>query len=266
MARHAPKAAFLAFMETQMKRSIAAVIADTDCHVLAYNALHNSVSRFEVQQVIVFSDRPEAWPGYPVITIPKLRSVAEYNALIVKRLAEELRCDHALVMQFDGFILNPDRWAPLFQEYDYIGAPWPHHTGHNVGNGGFSLRSRKLVEAVAAMDYPDLTEPEDLHICRHLRPTLEARHGVRFATPEIASHFSFEYPHAPWPTFGFHGVFHLADVYRNAPEFLINNLSDRLIQSRVDWLLPGIRRVHPSMEAVYLARLQSLRQVAAEAN
>jgi hypothetical protein len=240
-----------------MKRNIAAVIADTDCHVLALNALHNSISRFDVQQVIVYSDRPEAWGGYPVIQIPKLTSVEAYNALIVKRLPEDLRCDHALVMQFDGFILNPDQWAPLFLTYDYIGAPWPHHTGHTVGNGGFSLRSRRLVEAVAAIGYPDLSVAEDLHICRTLRPELEAT-GIRFPSPDIAAHFSFEYPNVPWPTFGFHGVFHLADVYRNAPEFLINNLSDRLIKSRKDWLLPGIRRVHPEFEALYMARLQKL--------
>ena len=37
---------------------------------------------------------------------------------------------------------------------DYIGAPWPHfRDGHNVGNGGFSLRSRRLLEACRELPF-----------------------------------------------------------------------------------------------------------------
>jgi glycosyltransferase involved in cell wall biosynthesis len=264
-ARSRPEAPPIAPQPTKVrrggpgKRTIAAVIADTDCHVLALNALHHSASRFDFDQVIVYSDRPEAWAGYPVLPIPTLTSVAEYNALIVKRLPEDLRCDHALVMQFDGFILNPEQWAELFLTYDYIGAPWPHHTGHVVGNGGFSLRSRRLVETVATLDYPDLNEAEDLHICRHLRPTLEDR-GMRFPSADLAAHFSVEFPRVPWPTFGFHGLFHLPDVYRDAPRFLLDNLSDRVIKGRPQWLLPGLKRIDPALEEVFMARLQRLQE------
>lgn len=225
-----------------MSLSISVVIVDTDCHALAFNALHQSVTQFDVQQVIIFSDRPEAWPGYPVICIDPITSIEAYNQLITKRLAEELICDHALIIQFDGFILNPQEWAPLFLHYDYIGAPWPNYSEHAVGNGGFSLRSRRLIEAVAELEYSDLSEPEDLFICRRMRPALEEK-GLRFASREIAAHFSVEWPSVPWPTFGFHGIFHLPDVYRNNIEFLIDNLSDRVVRARWKYFFPAVHKI-----------------------
>jgi len=60
-----------------------------------------------------------------------------------------------LLVQPDGFVINPDKWDNQFFEYDYIGAPWeqvPHSyldpwgKPHRVGNGGFSFRSKKLLD------------------------------------------------------------------------------------------------------------------------
>lgn len=245
-----------------MAHDIAAVIVDTDCHTLAYNALFQSVSRFDVRQVIVYSDRPDAWPGYSVTPIAPLTSIADYNTLIIKRLAEDLRCAHALVLQFDGFILNPQEWAPLFQHYDYIGAPWPDDPAHPVGNGGFSLRSRRLVDTVARLDYPDATEAEDVFICRRMGDTLTAQ-GLHFAPRDVAAHFSVEFPPVRWPTFGFHGIFLLPDVYQNAPDYLVNNLSDRVIRQRANYLLPDLQRHAPAAAQALVARLQALQARAA---
>lgn len=240
-----------------MSRSIAVVIVDTDCHALAFNALHQSVTQFDVQQVIIFSDKPEAWPGYPVIRINPIASIEAYNQLITKRLAEELICDHALIIQFDGFILNPQEWAPLFLHYDYIGAPWPNYSEHAVGNGGFSLRSRRLIEAVAELEYSDLSEPEDLFICRRMRPALEEK-GLRFASREIAAHFSVEWPNVLWPTFGFHGIFHLPFVYRDAPDFLIDKLSDRLVKDRWQYVFPMLEKISPASARNLIKRREKI--------
>lgn len=224
---------------------LAIAIVDTDHHVLARQALLHSLKAMAFHQVLVYSDRPELWAGLPVRTIPTLRSITEYNLLITQRLAQDLEADFVLVIQYDGFILNADQFSPHFLHYDYIGAPWPNFDHHEVGNGGFSWRSRKLVQAVAALDYADPAEAEDLFICRRMRPALEAQ-GCRFAPKAIASHFSVEFPAVPYPTFGFHGIFHLPSVYREMPDFLVDNLSDRIVKTRADYLLPGLTQLAPA--------------------
>lgn len=244
------------------KPSLAVAIVDTDLHVLARQALLHSMRLMEAQglpfsQVLIYSDRPELWPGLPVIPVPTLRSITEYNLLITRELARHLSADHVLVIQYDGFVLNADQFSPHFLHYDYIGAPWPNYPDNEVGNGGFSWRSRRLVHAVAQLDYPDPTEAEDLFICRTMRPVLEQA-GCRFAPKAIAQHFSVEFPAVPFPTFGFHGIFHLPSVYREAPDFLLDHLSDRIVRSRSGYLLPGLDAVAPAAAQRLRERLARL--------
>ncbi|MEK7835439.1 MAG: hypothetical protein AAB298_04740, partial [Pseudomonadota bacterium] len=75
---------------------------------------------------------------------------------------------------------------------------------HTVGNGGFSLRSKALLQAlqdprVVAAD------PEDRAICLTHRRYLEEQYGIAFAPNAIAERFSFEHIEPTRPTFGFHG-------------------------------------------------------------
>ena len=132
--------------------------------------------------VLLLSDRPppaEA-EGIRWIQIPRLGSRAEYSRFMLRDLARHVTTSHALCVQWDGFVLDGGAWDPEFLDHDYIGAPWPHFgDGHNVGNGGFSLRSRRLLEACRDLPF-DGTHAEDVMICRHWRPELERR-GLRFA-------------------------------------------------------------------------------------
>jgi hypothetical protein len=57
------------------------------------------------------------------------------------------------VVQYDGMAANKMHWSDDYYNYDYIGAPWPDRftwirPEEKVGNGGFSLRSMKLIEAL----------------------------------------------------------------------------------------------------------------------
>ena len=84
-----------------------------------------------------------------------------------------------------------------------MGAPWPAQTNFTkknkevrVGNGGFSLRSRRLLRAptVLGLEFTDLGTGfphEDGFLCVHYREELEA-HGIKFAPVEIAAKFSTE--------------------------------------------------------------------------
>lgn len=142
--------------------------------------------------------------------IAAIRSIEDYNRFMLTGLAKHVRTSHALVVQWDGFVSEPARWSDDFLQWDYIGAPWYHgDSAGSVGNGGFSLRSRKLLLALAEIDHPDTREPEDMAICVTLRPRLEAMHDIRFAPLEVAQRFACEYG-AFRPAFGFHGMHNFA--------------------------------------------------------
>lgn len=143
--------------------------------------------------------------------IDRLASRAAYSRFVLAGLAGHIRTSHALLVQWDGYVLDPLGWDPAFLEYDYVGAPWPHFAdGMAVGNGGFSLRSRRLLEATER--YPATTEAEDVAICRTWRPQLEAENGIRFAPEPVAARFAFERGHPDEATFGFHGAFNLPSL------------------------------------------------------
>lgn len=147
-----------------------------------------------------------------VVPIAPLGSAQGYSNFILDGLVAHVTTDHCLLIQWDGFVIDGGRWTEEWLDFDYIGAPWPQFpAGGDVGNGGFSLRSRRLLEACRDPDFVR-AHPEDVAICRTNRALLEQRHGIRFADRESAALFSFERTIPPEPTFGFHGIFNMAAV------------------------------------------------------
>jgi len=214
-------------------QTVSLVIVDTDSYKLAKNAVDRTLEVFPVDEVLVFSDEPSQWKGYSVILIEKIRTIRDYNEIILKVLPEYLKTDYALIIQYDGFVINPNCWSDFFFNFDYIGAPWPAGEVFGreaiVGNGGFSLRSKKIIEnSVKYLQSYDFALPEDALVCRIFRPSLEEIDRVIFAPVEVARHFSFELePIGDVKPFGFHGLFPLSWVYRDEWEFLLENLPER---------------------------------------
>jgi hypothetical protein len=142
--------------------------------------------------------------------ISPIRSHAQYSEFCISKMHVHVDTDFALVIQYDGFILNPAAWTDDFLAYDYIGAPWPNFPNRRVGNGGFSLRSKRLLEWTARNHETigGKLHPEDIWICRHAHHALE-KSGFRFASEQIASRFSkegSEYSVVWNGEFGFHGL------------------------------------------------------------
>lgn len=149
------------------------------------------------------------------VRIARITSRQDYSAFLLRDLATHIATEHVLVVQWDGYVLNPLAWDDAFLNCDYLGAPWPHFgDGFEVGNGGFSLRSRRLLEATARL--PHSAEAEDVAICRTWRRRLEQEHGLVFGSPALALRFAFERAPVPHPTFGFHGVFNMPRVVDRA--------------------------------------------------
>lgn len=170
-------------------------------------ALHKTLEQIRPAKTLYFSDIQYTDQQIDWIPIKPFKSVEDYNHFVFKQMVDYVKTDHILVVQHDGHPINADAWTDEFLQYDYIGAPWTYTDGRNVGNGGFSLRSRKL-HLILQKDEFEYTSPEDEKICRYYRQTLEKKYGIRFAPEELAHKFSFEM-HKPWqPTFGFHNNFH----------------------------------------------------------
>ena len=177
------------------------------------NALSASMRQVRFGNVLFLTDLPRPdhidreieWRR-----IDRLTSRADYSRFMLRELAGHVGSSHALCVQWDGFVLDGEQWNPAFLEFDYIGAPWPHFLdGYNVGNGGFSLRSGRLLEACAALPF-DGNHAEDVIISRLCRRSLEEQ-GIRFAPESLAREFAYERTRPTGQEFGFHGAFNLVN-------------------------------------------------------
>lgn len=182
----------------------------------------------------LFDDAPTALPGITFVRIAPFRSVDEYSAFVLTGLLPYVATSHVLLIQWDGFVVDGTRWRDEFFDYDYIGAAWPQFSSDRaIGNGGFSLRSKKLLEALCRPEI-HLHPPEDICICHSNRSILEGRFGIRFAPPEVAVRFSFERG-PPVPSLGFHGLFNFPDIFPDRWRKEIADLPLRRLAGRDAW-------------------------------
>lgn len=175
-------------------------------------ALRISMQSIRFGAVKFFTDAPGSgpgWTGIERIGIDRLNSRSAYSCFMLDRLADHIETDFAICIQWDGYILSPFAWNDEWLEHDYIGALWPQFDdGMNVGNGGFSFRSRRLLQACRDHRVPrDMAE--DIAICRAARTMLEQEYGIRFAPQAVAEAFSYERTRPSGAEFGFHGVFNM---------------------------------------------------------
>ena len=184
-------------------------ICAADCATphLAARALELSIKKCRFGDAILFTDAAVSG-AFKTILIEPLRSKNDYSRFITKELGQHIRTAFVLVVQWDGYVVDPSAWKPTFLEYDYIGAVWPQHAdGKNVGNGGFSLRSTKLLRAISGADFRFIENfPEDDLICRVNHAGLTQNHAIRFAPENIAQQFSYEWGAPVGSTFGFHSL------------------------------------------------------------
>ena len=188
-------------------------------------ALNISQSCIRFKETLFFtSEKINSLSNAKIIKINKIKNLQDYSIFILRELFEYINTEYVLVIQHDGFILNPKFWNPEFLNYDYIGAPWPNKliisgeynltlnvSKNVVGNGGFSLRSKRLLEATSKFDLDNINFPiiEDLLISYFYYEKLVGL-GFKFPTPEMAASFSVElaescYGFGPNTSFGFHG-------------------------------------------------------------
>jgi hypothetical protein len=178
----------------------------------AIRALKYSMKGVKYGDIKYLSSGPYTPTFCNKISIPKM-SWNDYNKFCLTDLKNYINTEFVLLIQSDGFVINPDKWCDTFLSYDYIGAPWTmHNLNHNiqkfipvleeciknkqiyqVGNGGFSLRSKKLLEETAKLyQESHYGIPEDLAIANLYQETLKQK-GLKFTNNVgVAGLFSCE--------------------------------------------------------------------------
>jgi len=250
-----------------MNTATAITLVAVDCAhpELAAKALARSAAALPVARTLLLTDRDLVHAGIEVQRIAPIRSRAAYSQFVLKQLANSITTDYALVVQWDGFVIDGGAWAEEFWNYDYIGARWPHVPGEfRVGNGGFSLRSKKLLNALRDDAITLGEDNEDEAICIRHRALLESKYGIAFADERVADRFAFDVSRPIGPTLGFHGVFNFWQVLsdeelvtfsRTAPEAIAEGLGfGALCRNLVD-----LKRLDVARELV-TRRLASLPQ------
>lgn len=171
------------------------------------------------KNIILSHIRPNYIPNYiEFIEIPKLTHTS-YSPFILHNLYKYFDTEFCLLIHDDGFIINPDLWTDEFLQYDYIGAPWrSHYPEARVGNGGFSLRSKKLVNLCRGIRCEG--EHEDSLICVYNKVMLQ-QHNCKFAPLDLAMKFSLESKipecknYSLDTCFGFHGKGEAIEVFED---------------------------------------------------
>ena len=153
-------------------------VADTKI-TESISSLKKSMAEIKYEEILLFTsknlNKRKAFSGLKIVKIKPLKSFKEYNHFIIYELFKYIKTSHILLVQWDGFILNPKKWDNAFYKYDYIGAPFiprandfkycrdKNNNFYSVGNGGFTIRSRSLLEAPAKFALEDNFEYTNFH-------------------------------------------------------------------------------------------------------
>lgn len=176
---------------------------------MAVSAIEKSIKQVQFADCILFSDTKH--PKCNTVLIDPIKHMDDYDRFVFKEMHKHINTDYVLIIQWDGWVIDKFAWDDRFLEYDYIGAPWSYYNdGNLVGNGGFSLRTKKLLQTLSNDEFVVVhNQAEDDAIGRGYRSRLESKHGIRFPPVPLAEKFSYESYITAQPTFGFHGIYNM---------------------------------------------------------
>ena len=96
-------------------------------------ALQHSMKGIDFGAVkLITHEEPKELPeGIEFSKCYEITSIHDYNYYCIYNLSDHIDTEYCLLVQPDGFVINPDKWEDEFFKYDYIGPPWygsPMHT------------------------------------------------------------------------------------------------------------------------------------------
>jgi len=218
-------------------KDITLICVDCLNYDAALRAIARSTQHTEFHKAIFITDKPpQKKPNNVEIKIiEKIQSREAYSNFMLDKIGDYFITKFALIVQWDGYIINEQAWNPDFLNYDYIGAKWWHKDGLNVGNGGFSLRSRKLIESIKQLNIKNRNDTEDNIICRTYRIELENKFGIKYADEKTADQFAYERGYTPTASslpWGFHGFYNIhRHINKNDLDEILTKLPSNTVLS-----------------------------------
>jgi hypothetical protein len=190
------------------------LFVETRAHEITKRVIADCLSKADFGEVLIFTDKMDEFAvpelsGARLVSVPDFPNKKLAGQFYYAQAMEKVETDFALMLEWDAGIFKPEHWKPEFFNYDYIGAPWitsPHeHNRMDVGNGGFTLMSRKLGQ-YAIENFQQFPVYTDWDFCRMQRRHYEAA-GFKWPMRDLASFFAWELGPRNPEHFGFHGAF-----------------------------------------------------------
>ena len=187
-----------------LQNDVTLICIDCVNSIRALNAIKKCTAKIKFENIKLLTSLDCCYEN--TVKIEPITSIREYNSFCLNRLHEYVDTSHCLVIQYDGYILNENFWDDKWFEFDYIGSPFfaDQRLSGRVGNGGFSLRSKKLLEICHQMyENNPIQDNEDYVICILWRELLQKK-GIVFGDTENAKKFGSEQYEIISTQFGFH--------------------------------------------------------------
>lgn len=134
----------------------------------------------------------------------ELKSIKDFDYYAFKELGKHVQTSHCLMVQDHAYLLHPEVWRDDFLRFDFCGALWEPrieflspstHTLVRSGNGGFSLRSKRIMDLPKKLDLPLVEDRgftnDDGQINVFWRKTM-IENGVIYPEPWEIADFSYE--------------------------------------------------------------------------
>jgi hypothetical protein len=178
----------------------------------ALKTLNHCADLCSFRDILFLTDKDVETPNHvQLIKIPKIDSHISLDNFIAKDLhtfLSSFKVSHFLMVQYDGFIINPNAWSEDFLNYDFIGAPSItigspplEHGDVPFFNSGFCLFTLKFLQEISKIAQEKEISLYPLDGCIsgvncidnfNLREHLTAL-GLRYPKGEVACKFSIEY-------------------------------------------------------------------------
>jgi hypothetical protein len=174
--------------------------------------------------VLVTPEKLENVPNFVHIHPCRPLDYMGYNEYVFSELWKDVSTEFCLLVQNDSKVVRPWLWNDNWRRFDYGAAPWPIRENSyiandgvrmRVGNGGFALRSQKLMRTPMEKGMFLKEEQgfwhEDGNICCYWHKEMVDA-GIKYMDLDSAIRFSFETlmpENRGIPSFGQHKYFQL---------------------------------------------------------
>lgn len=150
-------------------------------------------------------EKPDNLPeGIQFEEIPEIKCIRDFDYYAFKCLGKHVNTSHMLMVQDHGFLLHPEVWKDRWLDFSFCGALWPPRpefisastgTMVRIGNGGFSLRSKELLDLPEKLDLPLVEDRgytnDDGLVNSYFRKTF-LEHGIVYPEATDIPEFSYE--------------------------------------------------------------------------